>query len=72
MWSADCHCLLFIDWHRYDGRGHLYDLASHDAERVDKTVERTEEEEAVERACDEERYLELHQDVQEAAMYEGG
>lgn len=64
-------CALFLPAHRYDGRGHLYDLASHDAERVDRSVQLTEEEEAVEKACDEERYLELHTDVQEVAMYEG-
>ncbi|CAG5118993.1 unnamed protein product, partial [Candidula unifasciata] len=50
---------LMID--RYDGRGHLYDLASHDCDNVeDKNP----------KACDEERYLELHTDVREAELYE--
>ena len=31
----------------------------------------TEEEAFVEKLCDEERYLELHTDVMEKAMYEG-
>ena len=43
----------------------------HDVENVDTSVQLTEEEEAVEKACDEERYLELHTDAQEAAIYEG-
>ncbi|KAH9525838.1 hypothetical protein Btru_002516 [Bulinus truncatus] len=59
---------LMID--RYDGRGHLYDLATHDSENVDKNPPLTEEEQAVEKACDEERYLELHTDVREAQIYE--
>ncbi|RUS78086.1 hypothetical protein EGW08_014166 [Elysia chlorotica] len=60
---------LMID--RYDGRGHLFDLAHHDADNIgEKTSALTEEEEAVEKACDEERYLELHTDVREAEMYE--
>ena len=40
-------------------------------ENIDTDVQLTEEEQAVEKACDEERYLELHTDLQEAAMYEG-
>lgn len=57
---------------RYDGRGHLYDLSQHDADVLkDRIVELSEEEKAVEQACDEERYLELHTDMQEKAMYEG-
>ncbi|GFR60960.1 splicing factor, suppressor of white-apricot homolog [Elysia marginata] len=62
---------LMID--RYDGRGHLFDLAHHDADNIrDKGQPTlTEEDEAVEKACDEERYLELHTDVREAEMYEG-
>lgn len=58
-------------WRRYDCRGHLYDLTRHDADLVKgMPVELTEEERAVETACDEERYLELVTDVQEKAMYE--
>ena len=64
--------MIYVGWHRYDGRGHLYDLAHHDADNIgDKVADLTEEEEAVEKACDEERYLELHTDVREAEMYEG-
>ncbi|KAK7462102.1 hypothetical protein BaRGS_00038474 [Batillaria attramentaria] len=60
---------LMID--RYDGRGHLFDLSKYDADlQKGRTVELSEEEAAVEAACDEERYLELHTDVQEKAMYE--
>ncbi|KAI8739339.1 splicing factor, suppressor of white-apricot [Biomphalaria glabrata] len=59
---------LMID--RYDGRGHLYDLVSHDSENANKNPVLTEEEEAIEKACDEERYLELHTDVREAQIYE--
>ena len=57
---------------RYDGRGHLYDLTKHDADLVrGQPVQLSEEEQAVEAACDEERYLELVSNVQEKAMYEG-
>ncbi|GFO01160.1 splicing factor, suppressor of white-apricot homolog, partial [Plakobranchus ocellatus] len=60
---------LMID--RYDGRGHLFDLAHHDADKLtESSTSLTEEEEAVEKACDEERYLELHTDVREAEIYE--
>lgn len=59
-------------WHRYDGRGHLYDLAAHDSEKIeDKNPALTEEEEAIEKACEEERYLDLHTDLREAQIYEG-
>jgi hypothetical protein len=57
---------------RYDGRGHLFDLSKYDADtQKGKYGELSEEEQAVEAACDEERYLELHSDVQEKTMYEG-
>lgn len=47
-------------------------MVSHDAANVkEKNPILSEEEEAVEKACDEERYLELYKDVQEEAMYEG-
>ncbi|CAL1543009.1 unnamed protein product [Lymnaea stagnalis] len=60
---------LMID--RYDGRGHLYDLATHDSENVEnKNPVFSEEEEAIEKACEDERYLELHTDLREAQIYE--
>ncbi|BFZ18549.1 hypothetical protein BsWGS_21588 [Bradybaena similaris] len=66
-WMGDDR--LMID--RYDGRGHLYDLAAHDADNIeDKNPVPTEEEAAVEKACDEERYLELHTDLRQAELYE--
>ena len=34
--------------------------------------ELTEEEKHIEALCDEERYMELHSDVQEKALHEGG
>lgn len=58
--------------HRYDGRGHIYDLSAHDAERMrNRAVTLSAEEQQVEALCDEERYLELNTDVAEKAMYEG-
>ena len=58
--------------YRYDGRGHLYDLRPYDAEFVDSNnFVQSEKEKALEKACDEERYLELHTDVLTKQMYEG-
>ena len=58
--------------YRYDGRGHLYDLHEYDTARTaGKMPEMTEEEKRIEDLCDEERYLELHTDIAEKAMYEG-
>lgn len=56
---------------RYDGRGHLFDIRPYDADRSKGTSELSEEEEKMEKLCDEERYLELHTDIAEKAMYEG-
>ena len=57
---------------RYDGRGHLYDLSGYDADVVKGAPpELSEEEQNLEKLCDEERYLELHTNVVEKAMYEG-
>ncbi|XP_055957621.1 splicing factor, suppressor of white-apricot homolog isoform X1 [Patella vulgata] len=58
---------LMID--RYDGRGHLYDLKSVDADNVAKK-DLTDEEEQIEKLCDEERYLELNTDIAEKTVYE--
>ncbi len=59
--------------YRYDGRGHLYDLRPYDADHnKGKYGQLSEEEQRVEALIDEERYLELHTDVAERAMYEGG
>ncbi|XP_064612276.1 splicing factor, suppressor of white-apricot homolog isoform X2 [Liolophura sinensis] len=60
---------LMID--RYDGRGHLYDLNKYDASNVThEPWMQMESERALEAACDEERYLELHVDLAEQAVYE--
>ena len=57
--------------HRYDGRGHLYDISPYDADLNKGSYgELSEGEAAVERACEEERYLELHTDLMEQATYE--
>ena len=57
---------------RYDGRGHLYDLRQYDSDlSKGKYDELSEEEKRVEALIDEERYLELHTDIAERAMYEG-
>ncbi|XP_059147044.1 splicing factor, suppressor of white-apricot homolog isoform X2 [Physella acuta] len=65
------HHIIWYFKNRYDGRGHLYDLAAHDSEKIeDKNPALTEEEEAIEKACEEERYLELHTDLREAQIYE--
>ncbi|XP_033747378.1 splicing factor, suppressor of white-apricot homolog isoform X2 [Pecten maximus] len=66
-WMSDDR--LLID--RYDGRGHLFDLSAFDASNVrdtDQTL--TEDEEHMEKLCDEERYLELRTDMAEKTMYE--
>ena len=60
-----------LDYYRYDGRGHLYDLRPYDAEFVDSHYILSDKEKALEKACDEERYLELHTDVLTKQMYEG-
>ena len=61
-----------MDVCRYDGRGHLYDLKPYDADvNKGRYEELTEEEKRVETLIDEERYLELHTDIAERAMYEG-
>ena len=58
--------------YRYDGRGHLYDLRPYDAEQLDDSAfDMSEQEKAMEAACDEERYLELRSDILEKQMYEG-
>jgi len=59
--------------YRYDGRGHLYDLRPYDADlnKRKPLPELTEDEMNIEKLCDEERYLELHTDMAEKAMYEG-
>ena len=65
--------LTVLDVCRYDGRGHLYDLKPYDADvNKGRYEELTEEEKRVETLIDEERYLELHTDIAERAMYEGG
>lgn len=58
---------------RYDGRGHLFDLRPYDADSRKglPTPVLTEDEKNIEKLCDEERYLELHTDLAEKAMYEG-
>ena len=61
-------------YYRYDGRGHLYDLSPYDPDllkRSGRMSELTEEEKQIEALCDEERYLELHTDLQEKAQHEG-
>ena len=64
--------LTVADVCRYDGRGHLYDLKPYDADvNKGRYEELTEEEKRVETLIDEERYLELHTDIAERAMYEG-
>ncbi|XP_060067349.1 splicing factor, suppressor of white-apricot homolog isoform X2 [Ylistrum balloti] len=56
---------------RYDGRGHLFDLSAFDANNVKDTDQTlTEDEEQMEKLCDEERYLELRTDMAEKTMYE--
>ncbi|ESO91786.1 hypothetical protein LOTGIDRAFT_233356 [Lottia gigantea] len=57
---------LMID--RYDGRGHLYDLSQCEADVEKKEL--SEEEEKLEKLCDEERYLELNTDIAEKTVYE--
>ena len=56
---------------RYDGRGHLFDLRPYDSEYIKKAKPLTEEEARIEALCDEERYLELHTDIDEKRLYEG-
>ncbi|XP_029652984.1 splicing factor, suppressor of white-apricot homolog isoform X1 [Octopus sinensis] len=55
---------------RYDGRGHLYDLAPYDASSCNSSCVMSDEEKHIEALCDKERYLELHTDMQEQALYE--
>ena len=63
---------LWVLLDRFDGRGHLYDLKPYDADFVGGQYSTlTLEEQRVEQLCDEERYLELHSDVMEKAVYEG-
>ncbi|XP_040203568.1 splicing factor, suppressor of white-apricot homolog isoform X3 [Rana temporaria] len=52
---------------RYDGRGHLHDLAEYDAEHNswNRNYNISEEEARIEALCDEERYLALHTDLLE-------
>ncbi|CAC5420874.1 unnamed protein product [Mytilus coruscus] len=64
-WMGDSS--LLID--RYDGRGHLFDLSKYDASHV-KGGELSEEDKQMEALCDEERYLELKNDLAEKKMYE--
>ncbi|XP_052073909.1 splicing factor, suppressor of white-apricot homolog isoform X13 [Mytilus californianus] len=64
-WMGDSS--LLID--RYDGRGHLFDLSKYDATHV-KRGELSEEDKQIEALCDEERYLELKNDLAEKKMYE--
>ena len=58
--------------YRYDGRGYLHDLRPYDADNVvNNADDLSEEEKKLEELCDEERYLELHTDIDEKAIYEG-
>ncbi|XP_021374796.1 splicing factor, suppressor of white-apricot homolog isoform X1 [Mizuhopecten yessoensis] len=66
-WMSDDRVL--ID--RYDGRGHLFDLSAYDASNIKDTEQTlTEDEEQIEKLCDEERFLELRTDLAEKTMYE--
>nr|SVE75809.1 EOG090X07RL [Daphnia hispanica] len=55
---------------RYDARGTLFDLKSHETPQggYDRTEELTSEEKRVERLCDEERYFALYKDEEEEAV----
>nr|SVE73610.1 EOG090X07RL [Daphnia atkinsoni] len=55
---------------RYDARGTLFDLKSHETPQggYDRTEGLTSEEKRVERLCDEERYFALYKDEEEEAV----
>lgn len=70
--SEEFLCKIDCLYYRYDGRGHIYDLKPYDADSVDRHhFDLSDREKAVEKACDEERYLELHTDAAEQKVYEG-
>lgn len=52
----------------------MYDLRPYDADNLKGQPDPvlSEDEEQIEKLCDEERYLELHTDIAEKNMYEGG
>lgn len=58
---------------RYDARGALHELSSHEAPPggFDWRVELRKSELDVEQLCDEERYRALHTDEDEEEMYKG-
>lgn len=71
-WFWELRLIVQYLCYRYDGRGHISDLRPFDAEFVDTSVyHMTDKEVALEKACDGERYLELHTDVREQQVYEG-
>jgi hypothetical protein len=52
----------------------LFDLDEHDAEKFHKNPKQnvlTNDEEEIERLCDEERYLALNKCLEEEALYQG-
>lgn len=56
---------------RFDGRGYLSEVALAECEKEGISQVMSPEEMAIEKQCDEERYLDLHTDVSERLMYEG-
>ncbi|XP_014668430.1 PREDICTED: splicing factor, suppressor of white-apricot homolog isoform X2 [Priapulus caudatus] len=59
---------LMID--RYDGRGHVYDLNQYEADTASRHYQASEEEERIERLCDEERYMAMYKDLLEEKTYQ--
>ncbi|KAK4019383.1 hypothetical protein OUZ56_001406 [Daphnia magna] len=60
----------FLQICRYDARGTLFDLKSHETPQggYDRTEGLTSEEKRIERLCDEERYFALYKDEEEEAV----
>ena len=67
----------FLGFFRYDCRGHLLDLTLWDSDLIRKksNVEQenffTEEEKRIEEECDQERYVDLHRDLEKEALQQG-
>ncbi|XP_065055484.1 splicing factor, suppressor of white-apricot homolog isoform X1 [Rhopilema esculentum] len=59
---------LLID--RYDCRGHLYSRDEFEWKSSQLTMQLSSEEEQIEKACDEERYMGIHKDVEEENFLE--
>ena len=57
--------------HRYDCRGHLYSRDEFEWKSSQLTMQLSPEEEQIEKACEEERYMGIHKDVEEENFLEG-